>query len=94
MAALSAQFRHRLEGSLVGTTVRAVVVLGEDGAALRILDEELSAGGGERLSPGPNALGTVTVRAPAATVIRLASLRGVEAVLEDQAIDPALPPRR
>jgi hypothetical protein len=59
--------------------------------ALEVVDHILHDLGGRRLSAAPDALGSIRVETPPAGVYRLALLKEVRAVLEDQSIAP-LPP--
>ena len=62
-------------------------------SALTIVDDVLDQLGGRRLSASPDALGTVRVEATPEGIYRLAHLKEVKAVLEDQGIVPLPGPK-
>jgi hypothetical protein len=57
-------------------------------SALTVVDDLLERLGGRRLSPSPDALGSIRVEATPEGLYRLAHLKQVRAVLEDQGIAP------
>jgi len=62
-------------------------------SALKVVDEVLNRIGGRRLSAAPDALGSIRVEATPEGIYRLAHLKEVKAVLEDQGVSPLPPPR-
>lgn len=62
-------------------------------SALKVVDEVLGQIGGRRLSSAPDALGSIRVEVTPEGVYRLAHLKEVKAVLEDQGVSPLPPPR-
>ena len=61
--------------------------------ALRRVDEVLERIGGHRLSAVPDALGSIRVEVTPEGIYRLAHLKEVKAVLEDQGLSPLPPPK-
>jgi hypothetical protein len=61
--------------------------------SLKVVDEVLERIGGRRLSAAPDALGSIRVEVTPEGIYRLAHLKEVKAVLEDQGLSP-LPPHR
>jgi len=57
-------------------------------SALKVVDEVLERIGGRRLSAAPDALGSIRVEVTPEGIYRLAHLKEVKAVLEDQGISP------
>jgi hypothetical protein len=62
-------------------------------SALKVVDEVLQGIGGRRLSAAPDALGSIRVEVTPEGIYRLAHLKEVKAVLEDQGLSPLPPPR-
>jgi hypothetical protein len=61
--------------------------------ALEVVDEVLERIGGRRLSAAPDALGSIRVEVTPEGIYKLAHLKEVKAVLEDQGLSPLPPPR-
>ncbi len=55
-------------------------------SALKVVDEVLEQSGGRRLSDAPDALGSIRVEATPDGIYKLAHLKEVKAVLEDQGV--------
>ncbi len=62
-------------------------------SALKVVDEVLERSGGRRLSEAPDALGSIRVEVTPEGLFRLAHLKEVKAVLEDQNVFPLPTPR-
>ena len=56
--------------------------------ALAEVDRLLERSGGRRLAPGPDLFGSISVEAPASTLLALAASEHVRALLEDQPLSP------
>ena len=61
--------------------------------ALKMVDDVLERIGGRRLSAAPDALGSIRVEVTPEGIYRLAHLKEVKAVLEDQGLSPLPPPK-
>jgi hypothetical protein len=61
--------------------------------ALKMVDEVLEQNGGRRLSTAPDALGSIRVEVTPEGIYRLAHLKEVKAVLDDQGVSPLPPPK-
>ncbi len=62
-------------------------------SALRVVDEVLEQSGGRRLSDAPDALGSIRVEVTPEGIYKLAHLKEVKAVLEDQGLSKLPAPR-
>lgn len=62
-------------------------------SALKVVDELLERIGGRRLSAAPDALGSIRVEVTPEGIYRLAHLKEVKAVLEDQGVSALPPPK-
>lgn len=61
-------------------------------SALKVVDDVLLRLGGRRLSPAPDALGSIRVEVTPEGIYTLAHLKEVKAVLEDQGMSAPRPP--